>query len=218
MPGYNDWDALFYSTWYQPAQINLAHKLFRTVPEDKNPLLSGSGSLQVVDFGCGALAVQFGLALAAADTLEEHDTLPEIAVISCDVSKPMVQIGWELWCRFVDEIADEAEYPELDTLRQACADMKFDNGGESSATRWLTVFHVAYEENHAQVKRVLDAHVEDEKPDLVLVTSHRNSRPWSYSPVTCGYRDDPAPNLPSLISRIFSGYGPNWGGLQTRWV
>ena len=30
--------------------------------------------------------------------------------------------------------------------------------------------------------------------------------------------DDPAPNLPSLISRIFSGYGPNWGGLQTRWV
>ncbi len=32
------------------------------------------------------------------------------------------------------------------------------------------------------------------------------------------YRRDPAPNLPSLISRIFSGYGPNWGGLQTRWV
>ena len=30
--------------------------------------------------------------------------------------------------------------------------------------------------------------------------------------------DDLAPNLPSLISRIFSGYGPNWGGLQTRWV
>ena len=29
---------------------------------------------------------------------------------------------------------------------------------------------------------------------------------------------DPAPNLPSLISRIFSGYGPNWGGLQTGWV
>ena len=29
---------------------------------------------------------------------------------------------------------------------------------------------------------------------------------------------DPAPNSPSLISRIFSGYGPNWGGLQTRWV
>ena len=29
---------------------------------------------------------------------------------------------------------------------------------------------------------------------------------------------DPTPNLPSLISRIFSGYGPNWDGLQTRWV
>ena len=33
-----------------------------------------------------------------------------------------------------------------------------------------------------------------------------------------GIPPDPAPNLPSLISRIFSGYGPNWGGLQTRWV
>ncbi len=31
-------------------------------------------------------------------------------------------------------------------------------------------------------------------------------------------KGDPAPNLPSLISRIFSGYGPNWGGLQTGWV
>ena len=32
------------------------------------------------------------------------------------------------------------------------------------------------------------------------------------------YQSDPAPNSPSLISRIFSGYGPNWGGLPTRWV
>ena len=197
MPSYDEWDALFYAVWYQPAQINLAHKLFRKVPEDRNPLRSGSGSLQVVDFGCGALAVQFGLALAAADTWQEHRTLPEIRIISCDASKPMVQIGRELWNRFMDEIADEAEYPELDALRRACADINCDNLDESSAARWLTVFHVAYQKNFREVGRLLTAHVEEENPDLVFVTSHPGSWPtYTYSPVKCGY---------SNISGVFCG-------------
>lgn len=197
MPCYDEWDALFYAVWYQPSQINLAHKLFRKVPEDRNPLRSGSGRLQVVDFGCGALAVQFGLALAAADTLEEQDMLPEIAVISYDSSEPMVQMGWNLWSRFVDEIADIAKYPQLGALRRACVEMKFNNQREASATRWLTVFHVAYKENFREVGRLLTARVEDENPDLVFVTSHPFSWPQStYSPVACGYSD---------ISDVFLG-------------
>ena len=197
MPCYDEWDALFYAVWYQQSQINLAHKLFRKVPEDRNPLRSGSGSLQVVDFGCGALAVQFGLALAAADTWQEHRTVPEIRIISNDASKSMVQIGWELWNRFIDEIADEAEYPALGALRRACAEIEFDDLGKPSATCWLTVFHVAYEENCAEVKKDLDTHVEDENPDLVFVTSHPSSWPqWTYSPVPYGYSD---------ISDVFCG-------------
>ena len=197
MPRYDEWDALFYAVWYQPSQINLANKLFRKVPEHRNPLQTGSGSLQVVDFGCGALAVQFGLALAAADTWQEHRTLPEIRIISNDASKSMVQIGWELWNRFIDEIADEAEYPALGALRRACAEIEFDDLGTLSATCWLTVFHVAYEENCADVKKDLDNHVDDQNPDLVFVTSHPSSwTRWTYSPMPYGYSD---------ISEVFCG-------------
>jgi hypothetical protein len=32
------------------------------------------------------------------------------------------------------------------------------------------------------------------------------------------FEADPAPKLPSLISRVCSVPAPSWGGLQTRWV
>lgn len=32
---------------------------------------TGTGKLHVVDFGCGALAMQFGVALAAADAIRD---------------------------------------------------------------------------------------------------------------------------------------------------
>ena len=43
MPNYgNEWVAVFYLLWYQPAQINLAYTLAQKVPEDRNPLLTGT--------------------------------------------------------------------------------------------------------------------------------------------------------------------------------
>ena len=93
MPNYDSWDALFYSLWYQPAHINLAYTLSKLIPREQNPLKSGSGSLQVVDFGCGALAMLFGLVLAATDTLQKLEALPRIAIVSEDTSQPMKNIG-----------------------------------------------------------------------------------------------------------------------------
>ena len=101
MPDYDAWDALFYSLWYQPGHINLAYTLSQLIPHGNNPLRNGIGSLQVVDFGCGALAMQFGLALAAADALEEHQKLPQVAVVSEDDSEAMKEIGWSIWHNFV---------------------------------------------------------------------------------------------------------------------
>ena len=91
MPDYNDWDALIYCLWYQPGHVNLAYTLARKVPASKNPLVTGKGQLRVIDFGCGALAVQFGLALVAADTLARHRRLPQITVIPIDTSS---QSNW----------------------------------------------------------------------------------------------------------------------------
>ena len=91
-PDYDGWHALLYALWYQPSQINLAYTLARKVPKEKSPLRTGNGR-QVIDFGCGALAMQFGLALAAADSLEELKVQPRVAIISEDSSTPMRDMG-----------------------------------------------------------------------------------------------------------------------------
>ena len=105
MPSYNAWDALLYCLWYQPSQINLAYTLARQIPRQQSPLRNGSGSLQVFDFGCGALAMKFGLALAAADTLEEFNSLPRIAINSSDTSGSMLAIGRLMWRHFLARLA-----------------------------------------------------------------------------------------------------------------
>ena len=193
MPDYDAWDALFYSFWFQPVQINLAYTLTRLLPEEINPLKSRGGDLQVVDFGCGALAMQFGLALAVADTLEERGTVPSIAIMSQDASKPMKDIGWNIWQCFIEEIVN---YPELNSLLQVCQTMRFDDQGDPEAVCWLTALHVAYRENAGEVRTALASHIDEHKPALILVTCHPQSAQWAFSPTDLGYTDS---------SDVFSG-------------
>ena len=152
MPEYNIWDSLFYTLWYQPAHVNLAYTLARKVLTDRNSLASGRDSLEVFDFGCGALAMQFGLALAAADRFKNRQTLPQVAIISCDTSEHMKTIGWRIWHRFVEVVAAS---PELVTLQQFCRGMKFSRLNDLNGMRWLTALHVAYSENADAVQEGL---------------------------------------------------------------
>ncbi len=189
MPCYNAWDALFYLTWYQPAQINLAYTLTRKVWREWNPLVTGSGRLEVVDFGCGALAMQFGLALAASDTFEQYSSLPEIAVRSEDSSDSMMRLGRKTWRRFVKEISNVDEYAGLDALRRACNAIECEDTDVPGATSWLTILHAAYEETFETVKNQLDILVEEEVPDFVLATARPEAVCWTYSPdQRAGYR------------------------------
>ena len=190
MPDYDDWDAIFYSLWYQPAQINLAYTLARQMLRNYTRQINRSGRLQVVDYGCGALAMQFGLALAVADTFEHP---PQVALISEDISEPMKTIGWKMWSNFVKEIA---KHPELSSLLRVCQEMKSDDQNDPRAFCWLTALHVAYEENADDVKSELDAQVAHWEPDLVLVTTHKVSEDWAYCPPDNGYSDH---------SEVFSG-------------
>lgn len=180
MPTYNAWDALFYLTWYQPRQINLAYTVVYRIPKDQNPL-GGRGDLQVVDFACGALAMQFGLALAAADALEEHGSCPQIAIVSTDKSTEMRRIGRETWARFRDEVSDGTKYPELAALSHVCDLMELVDQNSLTATRWLTALHVAYRKNRYSVARSINNRVAMQKPDIVLVTSHPDFAKWAYS-------------------------------------
>ena len=187
MPAYNGWDAVFYSAWYQPSHINLAYTLIKKIPIEMNPLLSGKGNLHVIDFGCGAFAMQFGLALAAADTLQEQGELPQINISSRDSSRYMVAIGQKIWAAFVREITHSEKYPELNTLRQVCGKMTFENYVENATVRWLSVLHVAYKENADEVENALATRIKEERIDLVIVTSHPGSASFAFSPVHYGY-------------------------------
>ena len=59
MPEYNAWEALLYSTWYQPGHINLAYSSIDRIARGSNPIAQGQGELFVSDFGCGQLSLQF---------------------------------------------------------------------------------------------------------------------------------------------------------------
>ena len=182
MPRYDDWDALFYLSWYQPSQINLAYTLARNTRQDKNPLRSGDGTLQVVDFGCGSLAMQFGIALAAADAVVEYGRIPGVAIVSEDNSAPMRDMGLKLWVNFINEISDTQKYPDLEPLRQVCREMRFDDRSAASIN-WLTALHVAYADTVDQVKVALDTRVESIGPDVILISLHHGvPKSLAYSP------------------------------------
>ena len=152
--------------------------------------INRSGRLRVVDFGCGALAMQFGLALAVADIFEHP---PQVTVISDDDSEDMKAIGWKIWSNFFKEIA---KYRELDSLFRVCQSMEFEDSNDPGAICWLTALHVAYEQNADEVESELDSQLAYWEPDVVLVTAHKVSKDWAYCPVDSGYND---------ISDAFSG-------------
>ena len=161
----------------------MAYTLARSIAHRRNPLRTGKGRLQVVDFGCGALAMQFGLVLAGAETLRKLGKCPNIAIVSTDESDHMKEIGKKSWVRLIKEVADKDKYPRLKDLRQVCSTLKFRNKPRhSEETCWLTALHVAYEENADAVKDELDAEVGKWEPDIVLVTTHPKADDWAYVP------------------------------------
>ena len=149
MPAYDcEWVALFYLTWYQPRQINLVYSfLYRTRDDLPERLL-------VLDLGCGALAVQFALAIFAATRAEPG---ARAVVWGVDPSRPLVSIGVKLWAR-VERMA-RGESPRTKPLHRAITSVSGRiwssfRGLEKSRRpflhaasdhdRWLTSIHAAY--------------------------------------------------------------------------
>ena len=188
LPDYDDWDALLYSVWYQPSQINLAYSLARRLFDKIMTGLISYDSHEVFDFGCGALAMQFGMALAAADVVEEHGVVPRIGIIPFDSSLSMINMGRKLWLRFMSEVDDFKKHKELYRLRQVNKRITY-GVLNAPARRWLSALHVAYRDNHVEVKENLKARVKDFMPDFVLVTCHPMDASFAFSPPELGYRE-----------------------------
>ena len=111
IPDYsNPWVALFYVTWYQPRQINIAYSMLKSYLDLNR--MNDRDKLFIVDFGCGALAMQFGTALAFSDATEHGNPTPnEISILSLDSSNEMIDIGCKIWEEFKEKI-QTANYPD----------------------------------------------------------------------------------------------------------
>ena len=179
MPIYDVWSALFYFLWYQPKQINVAYRIINSV-RNGAPLV-GNRRLHVIDLGCGALAMKFGVALALADTISRGKPAARVRIDSADVCAPMIQLGDDAWDTFVDRIAQD---PAMGSLREACqlidgasivADAIDDFAQlvprQDGAEVWLSALHTVYDENIRGVQEALAYLVDHFHPDLGIITS-----------------------------------------------
>ncbi len=175
-PAYDEWDALFYLTWYQPRHVHLVYALLH---QREFPALS-----QVIDIGCGAGAMQMALAFSMADQPSRLRAV-DVSVHGIDPSEPMRAIGEALWL----ELRNRAERSaDLEGLGRVMGDLSAQCGTYDSyeaytaspsavAARtagnphWLTAVHAVYKENRDDLKRLLGEVCADREPKGILVTS-----------------------------------------------
>ena len=178
MPDYTDWDPLLYGTWYQPRQINLAHGILTwagTKPWRENPFQAGLDTWHIVDFGAGALAVQFAAAIAAADAVERGAPISRIRIDSIDTSPGMMQFGERMWDWFTVLVGVMDPNGALD---QALRSIDYETHTSirsvkrvTDATCYLTAINAVYDRNTRDVKSDLNSLVNKLQPSHFLTST-----------------------------------------------
>ena len=181
-PDYNDpWIALFYLTWYQPGQIQLAHILIEAQKGARQTSLLLADDFQrlhVVDFGCGALAMKFAVAWAAADALENGEQISSINVDSYDPNPAMVRIGSYLWQEFKAEIPANPQFTHLLRTINIITDRQHTNPDfainidQHSTHVWLSAIHATYRNNTQQVGPNLANFSRITEPDIGFLSGN----------------------------------------------
>ena len=211
MPDYdNEWVALFYPAWYQPRQVNIVCSVLRTLRDngaaidvakqwDGDIFRIADGRAHFIDFGCGSLAMQFAVAIAAADYISQGGVPGEIRIDSYDPNPGMFKVGKRIWdefvrrmkrhcpghpiCQVFDLIQCET-HDDLDTLPKATDAM--------DAPRFLSAIHAVYKTTKGPVKDALESLITEYNPVGFLFTTHENRSNWellhSASPIREGAR------------------------------
>ena len=183
IPNYdNKWLPLLYSTWYQASHTNLAYSMIKAMAMRRDPeetILTHNGKLHVVDFGCGTLAMQLGVALAAADALQQGQPLTSIKIDLIDSSQKMIDFGLKIWRQFKKEVERNEQ---LASLSEACdlIHTKTLATGENPAiyrrySRWVSAMHVVYNDNREDVKKGLHKLYNVMMPHVGFITYHSSS-------------------------------------------
>ena len=177
-PEYNEWDALFYLTWYQPRQINIALAVLRR-------FFSGQ-PLHIIDVGCGALAVQFAVAVAIA---EKQLVGSEVTVQGIDPSESMRRIGEELWLKFWSIVYEDRYLSNLagacDVLTSSCnshdSKESYYKMNSPGTECWLIAVHAVYESNKEDIRNTFAEIRSKFAPMLEIVTTHPSKRDVAWS-------------------------------------
>ena len=221
MPDYNEWDALLYGTWFQPKQINIVSSILWTLRRQWNvnsqPWWNGdildvpNGNVHVIDFGCGALATQFAIALAALDSIGRGVRISSIRIDSIDTSLPMIYFGQRVWDRFVGIMHLRYPHEVLSSvlnLVQGATHTGLDQlPNRTDSTCYLTSIHAAYEQALDEVKIKLSKLMSMYDPDGLLLTTQ--SGKWLMLHAMCpatgnsDYLEIPVQKL--SMAPVFSG-------------
>ena len=179
-PDYNDpWIALFYLTWYQPKQIQLARALI----EERNTnslLIDNSQNLHVIDFGCGTLAMKFATAWAVAEALENREQISSVTVDSYDANPSMIRLGISLWDEFKAQIQNIPNLVQLfkaiNMIKGQCSTTNHTSTIkiDKSSTVWLSAIHTVYNNNTEQVKAELANLSHITNPNIGFLSGHDN--------------------------------------------
>ena len=221
-PNYDsEWVSLFYLTWFQPRQVHLAYAALRQHIGDRKP------PQQVIDYGCGAWAVQFALAILLA----EKEELQGSAVYGIDPNEPMREIGKRLWVKLRETVENGSSgqylgaclYTTLGSMEESCSY----HASLADAVAhlqpapvsgpdccWFTALHAIYEANRIDLKGVFDR-VREEPTRALAVARFREFQKFYGT----GSRPDWAPFFTELrFSRAELNLA--WSGVfleTTRW-
>ena len=161
-PEYTDeWVALFYTLWYQPKQINLAYGMIKKMLSLRNSdsfILNPNGQLHVIDLGCGALAMQFVVALAATDAIAKGQNIKQITIHSSDTSQIMIDLGRKLWQQFQVEPSVTPSMDQALSLIEPQYDTSlpdFFREQFRGIDYWVSAIHALYEDNTDAIRHAL---------------------------------------------------------------
>ncbi len=167
----NPWVGLFYTTWYQPRQINLAYWTARKLIKELKP---AARAIEVVDFGSGSGAFSIGLACALADSGQE--SLIRDVRMHCIDKREMYKTGGFLWPPFLRRLKQQNKTGSTPHFSFRPAESAFSSDDrvvisrDSNRDCWLVANHVLYEEGIDDLKWDLMLLKQTLRPEVICLT------------------------------------------------
>ena len=173
----DDVTAAAYLFTYQASHIGVAWAMVQEMARNRprsNLLLVDSGKLHVVDFGCGALAMQFGVALAIAEAIEKGEKIDSVVIDGIDTSRPMQDIGMSVWQEFGKAVDSGLRLEALSSawrlIEYNCHDNYRSVQQIPDAEVWLSAMHAVYQSSKDEIKHIFGHFRKNATPTAVFAT------------------------------------------------